>query len=118
MLRILVGLCALCAFNVLAHADVFYFRMKSDYKYQVRVEFYSQDRKIVWPGHNEVYKLDDSAEHKFRVDCRTGERICYGAWDAANPRIHWGAGRDGKDSCTGCCFRCNGGESRLINLGR
>jgi len=85
------------------------FKVRSNYRYKAQVEFYSQDRPHSWPGGGQVYNLDDSAIHTYRLSCRPGEKICYGAWAAGNSREYWGAGYGGKHGCTSCCGRCGGG---------
>lgn len=124
MLRMLfVGLCALCAVTVPVHSADFTFRVKSLHKYTAQIEFYSQNRKRAWPGGTKAYLLKDSAVHEYKLNCNPiegddggrGETICYGAWDkASGSSPYWGKGRDGKESCADCCYRCVDGHKTPI----
>jgi hypothetical protein len=95
--------------GALAQASNLTFRMKSNHPNKVQVEFYAQSRNHAWPGGTKAYNLDDYNEHSFTLNCRTGEKICYGAWLSGNQKRYWGVGMNDKQSCTGCCTTCNGG---------
>lgn len=60
------------------------FRMKSNHPNKVQVEFYSQNRNHAWPGGSKAYNLSDYEVHIFKLTCRSGEKICYGAWLSGN----------------------------------
>ncbi len=67
-----------------ARAETETWEIKSSYPYKAQIEFYSQDRRgLSWPGGGKAFTLDDSEMHTFKLECRPGERICYGAWDVA-----------------------------------
>lgn len=100
-----------------ASADTFTWVMKNGHPRILEVKFYSSDRNVVWPGGNQVYKMTDRAQKNYRISCNTGEYICYGAWIAGEPNgTYWGVGFGGKKGCKGCCYECNGGQSRLFNF--
>src|SRR5579883_928541 len=78
----------------------------SDYEYKVQLEFYSQNRNAAWPGEGRAYDLNDSRAHEFTLNCRSGEKICYGAWATGDASTYWGVGANGKHSCKSCCGIC------------
>ncbi len=87
------------------------FQVKCDYQYAVRLEFYSMERNLAWPGSNESYKVDDYETHTYRLKCSSGEKICYGA--GAGP-LYWGVGLDGRSGCKNCCAKCGGGAASYV----
>ncbi len=99
-----------------AFADDVTFIMRNSHPNAVEVELYSQDREHVWPGGNEVYYLDDGETKEIPLSCRSGEKICYGAWVAGDKGTFWGTGPDNGERCTDCCYTCTGGETEEINL--
>lgn len=99
-----------------AAAENFTFRIKSNYKYKVQIEFYSQARDSAWPGDGMAYELNDSQVHDYSLRCQSGERICYGAWVTGNSREYWGAGLHARQGCSSCCYTCDGGETAVITL--
>lgn len=99
-----------------ARADSLLWTIRSDHPNVVSLEFYSQDRRHVWPGGDEVYVLKDSEEHTFNLGCETGEKICYGAWVRNRSDQYWGVGYNGKEGCTGCCYTCGGGDTKVLVL--
>jgi hypothetical protein len=92
-------------------------QVKSLYRHQVQIEFYSQDRKRAWPGGNRAYRLDDYEDHSFSLSCNTGENICYGAWVVGDAGTHWGVGMNDRHSCSDCCSDCDG-DTYSVRLGR
>jgi hypothetical protein len=72
----------------------------------IAVEFFSQDRKQVWPGGDQVWLFEAGQKKTVPVDCTAGERICYGAWVNGNDRMSWGVGPDGDKDCQSCCLIC------------
>jgi hypothetical protein len=87
---------------------------KSNHKYQAYVKFFSQNRNAVWPGGGKAFNLDDYKEHIIGLNCRAGEKVCYGAWSG---NVSWGAGRDGKAACSDCCRTCTHGRVKATVLG-
>jgi hypothetical protein len=55
-------------------------------RYALGAEFYSQDRSAAWPGRNKQYIL--KSDGTYDLDCRPGEKICYGAW-RDHQTIYW-----------------------------
>jgi hypothetical protein len=92
------------------------FIMKNSHENAVEVELYSQDRKHVWPGGNEVYYLDDGDSKQISLSCQQGEKICYGAWVSGDKQTYWGTGPNNKETCEDCCYTCEGGETEEIDL--
>jgi hypothetical protein len=105
-----------------ASAETETWTIRSSYPYQVQLKFYSQDRRHVWPSATRAYLLDDSRQHEFSLQCRPGERICYGAWDVTtrgSGNRYWGVGQGDRHGCRGCCWTCGReGDPRAINLTR
>jgi len=103
-------------------ADTEIWEIMSTYPYKVQIEFYSMDRRgLSWPGRGRAFTLYDSKMHKFDLECRFGEKICWGAWDVTNRGTtgskYWGVGENNQHSCTACCWTCGlKGEPRSINL--
>ncbi|RME18630.1 MAG: hypothetical protein D6801_00985 [Alphaproteobacteria bacterium] len=93
------------------------FHVRSEYPYQVSLEFYSLDRNHVWPGNGKVYILDDSATHNYNLSCNYGEKICFGAWVRGDSSQYWGGGLDNKQYCSDCCYTCGYGDTpvRVLN---
>lgn len=115
-------LIALVAINLLpvaaatAEAETLTFYIRSEHPKVVSLEFYSQNRRVAWPGDGEVYVIKDYDTHEYRLSCRAGEKICYGAWVRNRQSSYWGVGYNDRNGCKGCCYTCNGGETRVIVL--
>lgn len=92
------------------------FRVKSMSESKVQIQFFSQDRRHRWPSVDRAYDLNDYGEHEFKLGCINGEKICYGAWVTGNSRRYWGVGSDGKAACQGCCYTCEGKNTKQIVL--
>jgi hypothetical protein len=115
LLAVFVGLAALVA-PATAKAETLTFYIQSDHPNVVELEFYSQDRNHVWPGNNEVYILDDYNVKNITLSCRSGELICYGAWVRNRSNLYWGVGPNDSQSCSSCCYYCDGGYTETIGL--
>lgn len=100
-----------------AAADSLEWRIRSDYQYTVSLAFYSQDRSFSWPGGNQVYVVDDYAEHSYSLSCNYGESICYGAWVRGDSSKYWGVGNNNEQYCSNCCYVCGQGDTdlRILN---
>lgn len=109
-----IGITWLIAPPAFAQDSTLTFNMKSNHRHKVQVEFYSQNRSHAWPGGNRAYNLDDYDTHTFRLNCRSGERICYGAWVSGNQSKYWGVGLNNRQRCTSCCAQCNGGTVSYV----
>jgi len=83
------------------------FSITCDYPQPIQLKFYSQDRNTAWPGNNMVYNINDYKRHVYRLKCKSGDNICYGAWPN-QASIHWGLGFDGVYHCEHCCAICDG----------
>ena len=111
-LSIVVLLSGVCAASA---ADVT-FQMMNSHPNAVEVELYSQDRDHVWPGNNQVYLLDDGETKQIPLSCDEGEKICYGAWGSGDKTTYWGTGPENAETCTDCCYTCQGDSTEEINL--
>jgi hypothetical protein len=99
-----------------AEAAELSFRIKSNYRYKVQIEFYAQGRKAAWPGNGRAYALNDYEMKVFSLNCRRGEQICYGAWVTGDGSKYWGVGPNNRYSCRGCCATCGEGDVTPITL--
>lgn len=100
-----------------ANAEQFTFRVQSDYPHIVNIAFYSQSRKrFAWPGWDRHWSIKDYDVHRYNLTCQYGEKICYGAWVKGKQTTYWGVGIYSEEGCRGCCYTCNGGNSKLIVL--
>jgi hypothetical protein len=93
--------------------------VKSLDKFAVELSFFSDTyRNRAWPGGSQIYLLDDSRVHTYRLNCRKGEKICFGAWRRGNPDSWWwGSGYAGRQHCNDCCTMCGGHFSRTLLAG-
>ena len=48
--------------------------------------------------------------------CQAGTNVCYGARVDGNTRSYWGAGFEGNQRCTNCCYAC-GDSPRPLRIG-
>jgi hypothetical protein len=92
------------------------FQLRNMHKNSVQASFFSQNRRVAWPGNDRAYTLNDSEPHTYRLECRQGERICFGAWLTGNSRSYWGVGFDGDEGCQGCCVFCGSSSVHVYNL--
>lgn len=100
-----------------AGAETLTWFFRSEHPNVVSVEFYSKTRRgHVWPGNQNVYLLKDDAEHSFRLSCRGGEKICYGAWVRNRTHSYWGVGYNSRYGCEDCCYTCGAGDTKTIIL--
>ncbi len=80
--------------------------VKSMYQYKVQIAFYSRERNHEWPGSGQAWDLNDYNNHTYTLNCRRGEKVCFGAWVTGNSSKFWGVGFGGKQGCPSCCFVC------------
>ena len=99
-----------------AAAETLTFRVQNDYRYTVHLQFFSQSRNHVWPDSGRVWVLDDGSVHTYRLGCNSGEKICYGAAVSGNYDTFWGVSLDNNESCSDCCYTCNGGTTPIRGL--
>jgi hypothetical protein len=78
----------------------------SKYQYRVQIAFYSRERNHEWPGNGQAWDLNDYNQHTYTLNCRRGEKICFGAWVTGNANRYWGVGFGGKQGCSTCCYQC------------
>jgi hypothetical protein len=83
------------------------FKVECQSKYKIQIGFYSKDRNVAWPGNERAYNIDDYKTHVYKLRCNSGEKICYGAWQAGGSE-YWGAGFNARHACRGCCAPCDG----------
>jgi len=100
-----------------AHAETLKWQFRSEYAKIVDFGLYSASRRgYVWPGSNRVYVLDDYKTRTINITCQRGEKICFGAWVRNRETRYWGVGYGNAHGCKGCCYTCNGGQTRVIVL--
>ena len=80
--------------------------VKSMYQYKVQIAFYARERNHEWPGNGQAWDLNDYNNHTYTLNCRQGEKVCFGAWVTGNSSKFWGVGFGGKQGCPSCCFFC------------
>jgi len=80
--------------------------VKSMYQYKVQIAFYARERNHEWPGNGQAWDLNDYNNHTYTLNCRRGEKVCFGAWVTGNASKFWGVGFGGKQGCPSCCFVC------------
>jgi hypothetical protein len=101
---------------VSAFADDVTFSIRNSHPNAVEVELYSQDRDHVWPGGGEIYLFDDGETKEIPLACDAGEKICYGAWISGDKETYWGVGPNNEQTCSDCCYTCEGGKTETIDL--
>lgn len=84
-------------------------KIKSEDSYPVQLAFWNEDRTLSWPGGNKAYLIKDSEFHTFRLSCKPGQKICFGAWRSAHTGYSWGVGFGAKEGCSDCCMKCGTG---------
>jgi len=99
-----------------AYAQNFTFYMTKQYSGTISVTFYSETRNHEWPGGDQVFVMHNNQRYSFPLSCQNGEKICYGAWIRGNPDKYWGVGQHKRFGCSNCCYVCDGGYTRTINL--
>lgn len=92
--------------------DQVIFNVERKYPYPIQIAFYSQERNTAWPGNNMAYNINDYEKHTYKLRCKTGEQICYGAWPQSS--VHWGVGLNARYGCQNCCGRCNGASYSFV----
>lgn len=92
--------------------DQVIFNVERKYPYPIQIAFYSRERNTAWPGNNMAYNINDYEKHTYRLRCKTGEQICYGAWPQSS--VHWGVGLNAGYGCQNCCGRCNGASYSFV----
>lgn len=82
---------------------------QNNYGRKIEYKLYSMRRQWTWPGGNRVFVLPaNRTTYKTKIQCKRGEKVCYGAWQQNNRRIFWGVGYNARYNCRDCCFTCNG----------
>jgi hypothetical protein len=103
-----------------AHADSVQWHFVNKSRWQAQIDFQSVNRNHIWPGGDQAWGLDDGGEHTYRLNCISGEKICYGAWtiapDYTTGPHYWGQGQNHDMSCTHCCATCGEGETPTVFL--
>lgn len=86
--------------------------------YDIQIGLYSETRRNhVWPGAGRAYSIPAFGEGRVDISCQQGEKICVGGWRRIGDLAYWGSGRNNRQKCTSCCYRCGGGGD-TINLDR
>jgi hypothetical protein len=117
-LPLLALFCCMALDPAPVQAESVVWKVQSNFPKKVQIEFYSKDSNQAWPGGGEAYGLNDYKEHTYTLNCKAGERICYGAWVTGTERVTWGVGKDEAKGCSDCCWTCGRkGNPRAISLG-
>jgi hypothetical protein len=91
-LLLALGVALLMPVATIASAQEITFQINNEHRSDIQIEFYSQDRNHAWPGGNQAYNLDSGDSNSYKLACRRGEKICYGAWIKGNANTYWGVG--------------------------
>lgn len=113
---VLLAAASCAALAAPAVAEEVTFVIRNAHPYAVYVELFSEDRNHSWPGGGDGYYLDDDGTWDIAISCRSGEKICYGAWVDGDEDTFWGVGPDGDQRCGSCCYDCEGGATEEILL--
>ncbi|ESX49691.1 hypothetical protein X762_05630 [Mesorhizobium sp. LSHC426A00] len=98
------------------HAADMAFFVKNLRSQAVAVELFSRDRKMSWPGGDQVFLIEPNSQKSVPISCNQGENICYGAWVNGNDAISAGVGPDNDQPCDTCCFICVEKTTETIDL--
>ncbi|MBK8009039.1 MAG: hypothetical protein IPK23_11875 [Rhizobiales bacterium] len=109
-LLLALGVALLIPIASIASAEDITFGINNDSDHDIQIEFYSQDRSHAWPGGDQAYNLSAGDENSYKLSCRSGEKICYGAWVKGKSSTYWGVGLNNKQSCSACCQTCGDGD--------
>jgi len=80
--------------------------------YDLNVEYYTQDGRGRWPNYGLIFPLRRGGTHSTEMSCTYGGYVCYGAW-SSNKSAGWGQGYERSQSCSNCCYQCQGGTARV-----
>jgi len=105
-----LGVALVLPIATIASAEDITFGLKNDSDHDIQIEFYSQDRNHAWPGGDQAYNLSSGDSNSYPLTCRSGEKICYGAWVKGKSTTYWGVGLNNKQSCEACCQTCGDGN--------
>ncbi|WP_316858116.1 hypothetical protein [uncultured Cohaesibacter sp.] len=106
-----------CSLTFQTSAGSMHWRFTKQYSGAIDIKLFPIDRPAYsWPGKGKVYTMSSPEEWYLDISCRTGEKICYGASPRNGRKIYWGVGLKNEYGCKGCCYFCNGGKTRLIEL--
>lgn len=82
--------------------------------HDMELRFFDRTNDLVWPGEGRVYVLQ--GENTYRLACRSGAKVCYGARARNSPdSSYWGVGIDDDEGCTGCCYTCPTGDELEVD---
>ena len=109
-LLLALGVALVLPITTMASAEDITFGLKNDSDHDIQIEFYSQDRNHAWPGGDQAYNLSSGDSNSYKLACRSGEKICYGAWVKGKSSTYWGVGLSNKQSCDACCQTCGDGD--------
>jgi hypothetical protein len=111
-----ISTATMLSFSAPACADVLTFEMQTQSPRKVFIAFFSESRNQAWPGGNNAYVISRHRPplvYNYPLQCRRGEKICFGAWEPKNSNSTWGVGKDGRHSCSDCCFIRQNGSTGL-----
>jgi len=76
----------------------------------VNVKFFDRTNGGAWPNSSQVYLLDAGDERTFKIECREGAQVCFGATLRSNQSYYWGVSTSNDQGCEGCCSACGRGD--------
>lgn len=76
----------------------------------VSYKFYDFTNNSVWPSSSTHYVADYNVSYSKIISCTSGATICVGGSPPSGAGS-WGVGLDGTQSCTSCCYTCDGGTA-------
>jgi hypothetical protein len=84
--------------------------------YLLQVQVYAPARHWVWPNATTAWYMANGSSGYAIINCKRGEKVCFGAWTTENPNIYWGVGYKAQHSCPNCCWICKGVTTPIINF--
>jgi len=99
-----------------AHAESLEWTFTNNSSYDAQIDFKVPGLNRWWPGRNRAYTIHQGDDRTVVLNCRDGEKICYGGWVLGNGRIYWGEGPRHNRGCSKCCVICGEGDGPPISL--
>jgi hypothetical protein len=84
-------------------------QMTDSYGSTVYLRFYDETPQppLVWPDASNDYYINNGQTLSYPLACTPGDTVCYGA-ENATATAFWGVNIDNSQTCTACCFSCDG----------
>jgi hypothetical protein len=91
-------------------------RMLNSHGEEIALLFYPINRQPpppkfnAYPGDNRIFVLPPGQPQRITLNCKQGEKICYGAWQGST---YWGVGYAKRYPCNNCCRVCGSAEAQV-----